>query len=429
LGRLAVLLGVATGALAQSARVLEIEIDRVVHPLTAEIVGQGLAQAERDNASAVLIRLNTPGGLLSATQEIVQKIIASRVPVITYVSPSGGRAASAGFMILIAADVAAMAPGTNTGAAHPVMLGSEMDEIMKQKVSNDAAAAVRSMAQKRGRNPELAETAVLESKAFTEKEALDNHLIDAIADDVPSLLRQLDGRTVTRFHGEEQTLRLAGAVPYAFELNLRQRTLLPLTDPGLAFMLLILGLVGIYIEFTHPGLIFPGVAGGIVVIVSLMALSLLPINWAGAALILLGLACFILEATITSGGILATGGVIAMVLGTVLLIDTEVPELSIGWGTAIAVTLPFAVITVFLLRLAVQSFRYKVATGVESMIGEMGVAKTDIHAEGRVFVHGEWWNAQSDQPIASGAKIRVVGVDGLLLTVASAMPGNTVRPN
>jgi membrane-bound serine protease (ClpP class) len=429
LGRLAVLLGAATGAWAQSARVLEIDIDRVVHPLTAEIVGQGLAQAERDNASAVLIRLNTPGGLLSATQEIIQKIIASRVPVITYVSPSGGRAASAGFMILIAGDVAAMAPGTNTGAAHPVMIGTEMDEIMKQKVGNDAAAAVRSMAQKRGRNPELAETAVLESKAFTEKEALDNHLIDAVADDVPSLLRQLDGRTVTRFHGEEQTLRLAGAVPYPFELNLRQRTLLPLTDPGLAFMLLILGLVGIYIEFTHPGLIFPGVAGGIVVIVSLMALSLLPINWAGAALILLGLACFILEATITSGGILATGGVIAMVLGTVLLIDTEVPELSIGWGTAIAVTLPFAVITVFLLRLAVQSFRYKVATGVESMVGEIGVAKTDIHAEGRAFVHGEWWNAQSDQPIASGAKVRVVGVDGLLLTVASASRENAVRPD
>jgi membrane-bound serine protease (ClpP class) len=417
LGRLAVLLALVAVAQAQSARVIEIDIDRVVHPLTAEIVSQGLAQADRDNDSAVLIRLNTPGGLLSATQEIIQKIIASRVPVITYVSPSGGRAASAGFMILIAGDVAAMAPGTNTGAAHPVMMGGEMDEVMKQKVGNDAAAAVRSMAQKRGRNAEVAETAVLESKAFTEQEALNDHLIDVVADDVPSLLRQLDGRTVTRFHGEQQTLHLANAVPYPLELTWRQRTLLPLTDPSLAFMLLILGLVGIYIEFTHPGLIFPGVAGGIVVIVSLMALSLLPINWAGAALILLGLACFILEATVTSGGILATGGVVAMVFGTVLLIDTEVPELSIGWGTAIAVTLPFALITVFLLRLAVKSFRYKVATGVEAMVGEIGIAKTDLHPEGRVFVHGEWWNAQSQQPVPSGAKVRIIAVDGLLLTV------------
>ncbi len=398
---------------------MEIDIDRVVHPLTAEIVGQGLAQAEHDNAAAVLIRLNTPGGLLSATQQIIQKIIASRVPVITYVTPSGGRAASAGFMILIAGDVAAMAPGTNTGAAHPVLMNGQMDEVMKQKVGNDAAAAVRAMAQKRGRNAEIAEQAVLESKAFTEQEALDDHLIDVVADDVPGLLRQLDGRTITRFHGEQQTLHLANAVTYPFELTLRQRTLLPLTDPGLAFMLLILGLLGVYIEFTHPGLIFPGVAGGIVVIISLMALSLLPINWAGAALIGLGLACFILEATVTSGGILATGGVIAMVLGTVLLIDTDVPELSIGWGTAVAVTLPFALITIFLLRLAVKSFRYKVATGAESMVGEIGVARTDIHATGRVFVHGEWWNAQSEQPIASGAKVRIVGIDGLLLTVAA----------
>lgn len=419
-GRLALLFGVAFGAQAQSARVLEIDVDRVVHPLTVEIVSQALAQAERDNAAAVLIRLNTPGGLLTATQEIIQKIIASPVPVITYVTPSGGRAASAGFMILIAGDVAAMAPGTNTGAAHPVMMGSEMDETMKQKVGNDAAAAVRSMAQKRGRNWEVAEKAVLESQAFTEQEALDNDLIDLVADDVPSLLQQLDGQTITRFYGEEQTLQLAGAVPYPFELSARQRTLLPLTDPGIAFILLILGLLGVYIEFTNPGLIFPGVAGGILVIISLMALSLLPINWAGAALIVLGLVFFILEATIVSGGILGAGGVLAMVLGTVLLIDTEVPELSIGWGTAIAVTLPFALITVFLLRLAARSFQYKVATGAESMVGEVGVAKTAIHDEGRVYVHGEWWNAQSEQPIPEGARVRIVGVDGLLLNVAAA---------
>jgi membrane-bound serine protease (ClpP class) len=415
-----VLLGAAVSAGAQPARVLEIDVDRVVHPLTAEIISQGIDQAERDGAAAVVIRLNTPGGLLTATQHIIQKIIASPVPVITYVTPSGGRAASAGFMILIAGDVAAMAPGTNTGAAHPVMMGSDMDEVMKQKVGNDAAAAVRSMAQKRGRNWEVAETAVLESKAFTEQEALDYELIDLVAGDVPGLLRLLDGTVITRFNGEEQTLRLTGAATYPFELSVRQRALLPLTDPSIAFILLILGLVGVYIEFTHPGLIFPGVAGGILVIISLMALSLLPINWAGAALIVLGLVFFILEATIVSGGILGAGGAIAMILGTVLLIDTEVPELSIGWGTAIAATLPFALITIFLLRLAVTSFRYKVATGAEAMVGEVGVAKTGIAAEGRVFVHGEWWNARAAQPIAEGAKVRIVGVDGLLLDVAPA---------
>jgi membrane-bound serine protease (ClpP class) len=213
---------------------------------------------------------------------------------------------------------------------------------------------------------------------------------------------------------------LTGAATYPFELSVRQQALLPLTDPSIAFILLILGRVGVYIEFTHPGLIFPGVAGCILVIISLMALSLLPINWAGAALIVLGIVFFVLEAMIISGGILGAGGAIAMILGTVLLIDTEVPELSIGWGTAIGATLPFALITIFLLRLAVTSFRYKVATGAEAMVGEVGVAKTEITAEGRVFVHGEWWNARAAQPIAEGAKVRIVGVDGLLLDVAPA---------
>ncbi len=401
----------------QSPKVLQVDVEHVVHPLTVEIVSQATAQAEADGAAAVLIRLNTPGGLLSATQQVIQTIVASKVPVITYVAPSGGRAASAGFMILIAGDVAAMAPGTNSGAAHPVLMAGEMDDVMKQKVENDAAASVRAMADKRGRNPELAEKAVRESKAFTEREALDSKLIDLIADDPAALIKQLDGRTIKRFDGSEETLSLAGASITNFELSYRQTILLSLINPNLAFVLLILGLVGIYVEFTNPGLIIPGVAGGILAIVGAMALTLLPINWAGAALIVLGLACFILEATITSGGLLAGGGVIAMTLGAVMLVDTEVPELSIDWGTAIGVTLPFAAITVFLLQLAVKSFRYKVATGSEGMVGETGVAKTDVHRAGRVFVHGEWWNARSDEPIAEGQPVRVVGMDGLLLKV------------
>ena len=408
------------GVQADAARVLQIDVDHVIHPLTVEIVTQGLAQAEKNGDSAVLIRLNTPGGLLNATQEVIQAIVSSSVPVITYVAPSGGRAASAGFMILMSGDVAAMAPATNTGAAHPVLMGgAEMDKVMKQKVENDAAAAVRAVADKRGRNSELAEQAVLESKAFTEKEALESNLIDLVANDVPSLLEALDGRTIERFDGTQQTLALAGADVYSYELTTRQRVLLPLIDPNLAFILLILGALGIYVEFSHPGLVFPGVAGGILAILGLMALSVLPINWAGAALILVGVACFVLEATIVSGGILAVGGVAAMVLGAVMLVDTGIPELSISWATAVGVTLPFALITVFLLRLAVKSFRYKVATGLESMIGEIGEARTPINAKGRVFVHSELWNAASSKPIPSGSKVRIVAVEGLTLTVES----------
>lgn len=413
---------------AQAPRVLRVDIEHVIHPLTAEIVTQAIAQAEREDAEALLIRLHTPGGLLSATQDIIQQIVASEPPVIVYVAPSGGRAASAGFLILMSADVAAMAPGTNTGAAHPVQLGGEMPEEMKKKVENDAAASVRSVASKRGRNADLAEKAVRESEAFTEQEALENNLIDAVADNIPELLAQIDGKTITRFDGGEQTLRFKDAVVEDFQLTLRQRMLLPLTDPNLAFILMVLGILGIYMEFSNPGLIFPGVAGAICVILGMMALSLLPINLAGAALVVLGLACLILEATIVSGGILAAGGVAAMILGAVMLVDTGLPELSINWSTAIAVTLPFAGITIFLLRLAIKSFQVKVATGSESMIGEIGVAKTGVHETGQVFVHGEWWNAQAAEPIRAGTKVRVTAVEGLMLTVEPVQPAAGTAP-
>ncbi len=409
---------IAASCPAQTAHVIQVDLDHVIHPLSVEIVTEALEQARTENAAAVVIRLNTPGGLLSATQQIIQEIVSSPVPVITYVGPSGGRAASAGFMILIAGDIAAMAPGTNTGAAHPVMLGGgKMNEVMNQKVENDAAAAVRAIADKRGRNSELAQQAVIESKAFTDGEALESELIDLVANDVAGLLRSLDGKTVRRFNGEEQTLALSGAVVAHYELSRRQKVLLPLIDPQLAFVMLILGVLGVYVEFTHPGLIVPGMLGAILVILGLMSLTMLPINWAGAALLVLGLVCFVLEATMATGGILAVGGTIAMVLGAVLLVDTGVPELSIGWGTAVAVTLPFAMISVFLLRLTVASFRLKVATGSESMLGETGIAKTKISSAGQVFVHGEWWSARADEPIADGREVKITRVDGLTLTV------------
>jgi membrane-bound serine protease (ClpP class) len=398
--------------------VLQIDIDQVIHPLTVEVIGQGLERAAREGFDAVLIRLNTPGGLMSATQEINQKIVASRVPVITFVSPSGGRAASAGFMILEAGDVAAMAPATNTGAAHPVLLGgSQLDPVMKQKVENDAAANLRALVQKRGRNSSLAEKAVLESKAFTEKEALDSHLIDLVAKDERELLAALDGREITRFDGRRERLRLAGAVVTRQELNTRQRLLMPLIDPNVAFVLLILGILGVYVEFSQPGLIVPGVAGGILIILAMMALTLLPINWAGAALILLALALFILEAKIASHGVLGIGGAVAMVLGSMILIDTAIPELRIRLATALAVTLPFALITVFLLRLVLRARALKVTTGAPGMIDEIGIAKTDLDPDGQVLVQGEWWNAISAAPVRRGGKVKVVALDGLKLKV------------
>ncbi|MCB9385564.1 MAG: nodulation protein NfeD [Bryobacterales bacterium] len=425
----ALLLSVAFGAHAQAPRILTIDIDSVVHPLTADIVDRGLRQAEESGAQAVLIRLNTPGGMLAATQQIIQSIVGSKVPVITFVTPSGGKAASAGFMILMAGDIAAMAPGTNTGAATPVLMGGgELDETMKRKVQNDAAAAMRAITDKRGRNTELAEEAVVSARSFTEEEALESNLIDVIVTE-NELPDALEGRLVRRFDGAEATLATAGATLQPMELSYRQRVLLPLTDPSLAFILTALGLLGIYIEFTHPGLVFPGVFGGLMAIIGLMALSLLPINWAGAALLVFGVACLIAEAFIVSHGILAAGGVVAMTLGAVMLIDTQVPELSIGWGVAMAVTVPFAVITVFLLNLAIRSFRYKVTTGEEGMIGETGVVKMAIGPDGgRVFVQGELWWADAARPIAAGAHVRVKEVRGLRLTVEALEPAGETTP-
>ncbi len=274
----------------------------MVHPITAEIVGSAIAQAKQENASLLLVRLNTPGGLMDAMRETIEKIVSSPVPVVTYVAPSGGRAASAGFFILESGDVAAMAPGTNTGAAHPVLMGGEMDAVMKQKVENDAAAYLRSICAKRGRNSALAETAVRESKSFTEREALDQHLIDLIAPNEQALLAALDGRVVTRFDGSTQTLHTAGAVIEVYQKSLRQTIIAAIADPNIALVLLVIGALGMYVEFTSPGLIAPGVIGAILVLLGLSAISVLPINWLGAALLLLAFALFVLEAKFASHG-------------------------------------------------------------------------------------------------------------------------------
>ena len=414
---LAIALLVAAPAWCAAPKAVEVDVTGVVHPITAEIVGSAIERAKAADATVIIVRLNTPGGLMDAMRETIEKIVSSPIPVVTYVAPSGGRAASAGFFILEAGDVAAMAPGTNSGAAHPVAMGGQMDAVMTQKVVNDAAAYLRSICEKRARNSALAETAVRESKSFTEREALDQHLVDLIAPNEEQLLTSLDGRTVTRFDGKSQTLHTAGLTIEVYEKSLRQKLISAIADPNIALVLLVFGALCIYVEFSSPGLIAPGVIGAILVLLGLSAISVLPINWLGAALILLAFTLFVLEAKFTSHGVLGTGGAVAMVLGAVMLIDSPWPEMRVHWGTAIALALPFSIITMFLLSLAVRARRNKVETGQEGMIGETGAAVTELTPAGKVFVHGEYWDAVSVRPAAAGTTVRVTAIDKLKLTV------------
>jgi membrane-bound serine protease (ClpP class) len=404
-------------AASAAPKAIAVDVDGVVHPITAEIVAGAIAQAKQENASLVLVRLNTPGGLMDAMETTIQEMLASPIPVVTYVTPSGGRAASAGFFLLEAGDVAAMAPSTRTGAAHPVAMGGEMDAVMTEKVVNDAAAGLRSLCAKRGRNSELAETTVRQSKSFTEREALDQHLIDLVAVNERQLMAALDGRTVTRTDGRTQTLHTAGAEIEVYQLTWRQRIVSSIADPNIALVLLVIGALSIYLEFNSPGLIVPGVVGAILVLLGLSAISVLPINWLGAALLLSAFAMFVLEAKFAAHGILATGGAVAMVLGAVMLIDSPLPEMRVHWGTAIALAVPFSAISVFLLSLVMRARRTKVETGGEGMIGETGAAITELAPEGKVFVHGEYWDAVSPRPVAAGARVRVTAIDKLKLTV------------
>jgi membrane-bound serine protease (ClpP class) len=414
---LAAVLATVAPVLSAAAKVISVDVDGMIHPVTTEIVKSALSLAQQQGATLVIIRLNTPGGLMDAMRDTISQIITSPVAVVTYVAPSGGRSASAGFFILEAGDIAAMAPGTNTGAAHPVALGGQMDEVEKQKVENDAAAYMRSITSKRGRNSNLAESAVRESKSFTEREALDQHLIDLIAPDEQALLTALDGREITRFNGAHETLHTSGAVIEVYQRTLRQRIISAIADPNIALVLLVLGALGIYVEFTSPGLIAPGIAGAIALLLGLSALSVLPINWLGAALLVLALTLFVLEAKFTSHGILAAGGAVSMVLGAVMLVNGPIPEMRVHWATAIGLALPFSLITIFLLSLAMRARSNKVATGVEAMIGETGTVVTPLSPEGKVFVRGEYWNAVSDRPVGAGKRVRVRAVQNLQLTV------------
>lgn len=404
------------GVLSAAPRVIAVNVDGIIGPITVEILDHAIDQADRERAAAVLIRLNTPGGLLDSSREITQKIVSSRVPVIAFVTPSGGRAASAGFFLLEAADVAAMAPGTNTGASSPVLLGQQMDPVMRSKVENDASAWLRSMVEKRGRNAALAEQTIRQAKAFTEKEALDQHLIEIIQPDDRHLLDALEGREITRFDGRHEVLHTGGAEVIEYQPSARERIIDAVSDPNIGFILMALGAIGIYVEFNAPGLIVPGVIGGILGILGLSSLAVLPINWIGAALLILGISMFILEAKFASHGILGAGGAISMTLGALLLVNGP-PEVRIHLTTALAVSLPFAAITIFLLNLALRARRNKSVMGMESLVDQTGQARTALAPGGKVFVHGEYWDAISSAPVAEGGEVRVVGVDGLKLRV------------
>lgn len=403
------------------AEILRVEVDSVIDPITSEFIAASVEEAERLEAEFLLIRLSTPGGLGISMQEIVQTILNSKVPVVCYVSPKGAHAASAGFFILLAADVATMAPGTNTGAAHPVFPFGMDNKVMLEKVRNDSLASLRSIVKQRKRNYELAEKGLLESQSFTAQEALDGGLIDLIANDQADLLEQLEGREITRFTGEQHVIVIQGQEVRTLERTFRQKVLTEIANPNFALILGVLGLLGLYLEFTHPGMIVPGVVGGICLLLALLGFSLLPISFIGVLLILLALGLFVAEVKVQGFGILGFGGIVAMILGILLLVDSPYPQLRIGLGTALAVAIPFALIVIFLLRLVVKSHLRRVTTGEAGLVGEIGRTKTDVGPEGgTVFVAGEIWRAVSDVTIPAGSKVRIVKAKNLDVKVEAA---------
>src|SRR6266404_2563611 len=401
-----------------SAEVLKIVVDDTIHPITDEYIGRALTEADRNKDKAVLIELNTPGGLLDSTRKIIEKIVASPVPVIIYVTPSGSRAASAGFFILESADIAAMAPGTNTGAAHPVTItGGKMDDVMKEKIENDTAALMRSVVSKRGRNVEVAESAVRQSKSFTDQEALSQKLIDYVAPSEQELFKDLRGKSFKRFNGETATLNLVGQPVRSYDLTLKERILAYMMDPNIAFILLAIGALALYAEFNHPGAVVPGTVGVVFILLAIFALNLLPTRFAAVVLILASFVLFALEAKFASHGVLAIGGIVTMILGGLLLVDAPIPEMRVHLLTALAVSIPLGAITVFLMSIALKARANKVVTGAQGLVGEIGIAQTPLSPHGKVFVHGELWDATSTVSVAAGQTVVVRGVDGLQLRV------------
>jgi membrane-bound serine protease (ClpP class) len=400
-------------------------VDGIIHPVASEFMRSAIAKADADGAALIVFTLHTPGGLLDSTRDINNAIIAAKTPVAVFVGPAGNRAASAGFLITMAADIAAMAPGTHIGAAHPVAGdGQKVDETMAKKMASDTAAYARTLAAQRGRSVTLVEQAVTESRSFTEQEAASAAppLIDVIASDVPDLLKKLDGRTVKRFNGSTTTLKLAGADVRNFEMTLPQRVLSAIAHPQIAYLLLTLGTLGLTIELWSPGSVLPGVAGGICLLLAFFALQVLPVNYAGLLLILLGFVLLVLEVKVTSHGVLAVGGLASLLFGSLMLIDSPLPELQIGLRLIVPVTLSLAGILLFLVTIGVRAQAQPAVTGESGMLHASGHALTAIEpgGVGRVATHGEIWAATAAESIHRGDRVIVTGVDGLKVTVRRA---------
>ena len=413
-------------AAASPSTVVELRIDSEIEPVLAEYIVNGISEANRDHAALILITLDTPGGLDTSMRQIIAAILDSKVPVATYVYPTGSRAASAGFFILLSSDVDAMSPGTDTGAASPVFefFGQpvKIDDTMQRKVLNEATAYLRSYVSRRGRNTELAATAVTEAKAFTEKEALDGKLIDLIASSPADLLTKLNGRAIARLDGSTTRLSLADSIIVQKEMSTREKFLSRIVQPDVFFILLILGVLGLYTEFTHPGMFAPGVIGGIALVLALFAMHMLPVNLTGLVLIILAIALFVLEAKYPTHGILGIGGVIAMVLGALMLVRSPITGGGVSAWIALSVAIPFAIIIIFLARLVMHSRAWKVSTGKEELLGEEAEVTQPVGpdgAAGMVFVHGELWRAAAPNgsAIPKGSRVRIKRIEGLLLFV------------
>jgi len=412
-----------------SAEVLKIVINDTIQPITDEYIGRAITEAHAQKADALLIQINTPGGLLTSTRNILEKITTSPVPVIVYVAPTGARAGSAGIFILESADVAAMAPGTNAGAAHPVLIIGpavlKPDDEMKRKIENDAAALIRSVASKHGRNIQAAEEAVRESKSFSEQEALSQHLIDYVASSDQDLFRQLQGKSVKRFDGQIITVNLIGQSIRPFDMTLKQRILSSMMDPNVAFVILAIGLLALYVEFNHPGAVVPGTVGVVFILLAAFALNLLPTRFAALILILGAFVLFALEAKFATHGVLTTGGIVLLTLGGLLLVDAPIPEMRVHLFTSLAVSIPLGLITAFLMTIALRARKNKIVTGVQGLVGEVGAAQTALAPAGKVFVHGELWDAISSSSVPAGSRIVVRQVEGLRLQVDPVTASDT----
>jgi membrane-bound serine protease (ClpP class) len=407
-------------AAALQAEIPVVELRGIVHAVSAAHVVAAIERADAAGAPLLVLRLDTPGGLDTSMRQIIDRMLNCRTPVAVFVGPSGARAASAGFLITVAADVAAMAPGTNIGAAHPVSGMGPMDEVMSKKVAQDAAAYIRSKAAHRGRNPEMAEKAVLESRSFTEQEALQARLIDLVVGDVPALAAALEGREIKRFDGSRVTLALKGHALTTVEMGRRQAILAAIATPQMLFLLLMGALAGLGAELSHPGALFPGIVGVLCLILFLFASQVIPVDWAGVLLILLALGLFVAEAKVASYGLLTVGGIVAMILGAMMLVDSPAPEMRVPLRVLLPSVAFMAAGTGVLLRLVLQAQRRTPVTGEAGLVGQRGVADTALSPEGWVKVAGERWRGRAEAEVAVGEPVTVVAVDGLVVRVRKA---------